>query len=251
MHKEKLYEQSLEKISAYFYKLESKIKRPEKIRYEDFYVYRYTDKNIFEAMVLKSARVVTTLKAIYMLNKIGFLQEQASLQRVHDELTEDVLFLGYAVMFDKITEKHTRFLDAFFQEEVCIQKKKEFRPKSTLPRKKIRAYINSFDEDDPSSGIKAGQEISHGYSGYVHGASNHIMELYYGNPPYFHISGMRDSPFYEDHYEDLLNYFYRSILNFAFVAKALGDEQLFSDIHAYSKEFAISSGEPERLSNFV
>jgi hypothetical protein len=120
-----------------------------------------------------------------------------------------------------------------------------------LPRQKIRAYINSFTEDDPSSGIQAGKEISQGYSGYVHGASPQIMELYYGTPPYFHVSGSNDSPLYEDHVGNLLNYFYRSIMNFAFVAKALGDEELFNEVHAYSKEFAIESGQPDRLTEYV
>ena len=73
------------------------------------------------------------------------------------------------------------------------------------------------------------------------------MELYFGNPPRFHLSGGTDSPFYEDHLDDLLNSYYRSILSFAFAAKALGEEALFAEIRDYSGEFAVASGRENEL----
>jgi hypothetical protein len=74
------------------------------------------------------------------------------------------------------------------------------------------------------------------------------MELYYGSPPRFHLGGgAHSSPLYQDHVDDMLNYFYRGILSFAFAAKAFGDESLFKDFLGYSKAFARESGRENHL----
>ena len=116
-------------------------------------------------------------------------------------------------------------------------------------RKNIRAF-NSRDRGagyDQSSPIELSRTISKAYSGYVHGAPPQLMELYYGAPPRFHLSGGTDSPLYGDHIGDLLNYYYRAILSFVFAAKAFGDEALFKKIHDYSIEFAVASGRESQL----
>jgi len=73
------------------------------------------------------------------------------------------------------------------------------------------------------------------------------MELYYGDPTSFHLEGGIDSPSYTDHTNDLLNYFYRAILSFAFAAKAFGEIELLEKILAYSREFVITSGRENHL----
>jgi len=245
-----LYKQSIEDISKYFYQIESKLNAPEKVIFNTSYVYRYSEETVFEAMLLKLARVVTSLKSIYLLNQAGYLQEQASLQRINDELTEDIQFLSYSVIFDNFTNKHKQYLDSFFQEEIS-ELKKGSKFKSTVPRKKIRAFIHSVIDGNHSSGIHASKDLSNLYSGYVHAAAPQIMELYYGAPPQFHLSGLKQSPVFKDHEEDLLNYFYRSILSFVFVAKAFGDEDLYEEIHVYSKGFASKSNQANKLTPYV
>jgi len=44
-----------------------------------------------------------------------------------------------------------------------------------------------------------------------------------------------------------LNYFYRGIHDFALATKSFGDEALFKKIYAFSKEFALNSGQAEHL----
>lgn len=152
----------------------------------------------------------------------------------------------FGLIFRELTDLHKEYLAAFYEEEfdnpdsaiASTQK----RP--MILRKKIRAFI-SIDRGtgyDQSSTLEVGRTINRTYSGYVHGASPQLMELYYGDPPYFHLAGGTDSPFYEYHTDDLLNYFYRAILSFAFAAKAFGEDELFQKIRNYSGEFAIASG---------
>ena len=81
------------------------------------------------------------------------------------------------------------------------------------------------------------------YSGFVHGASPHIMDMYVGEPPQWHLRGMLGTIRASEHREDLWNVFYRSIRSFAFAAKAFGHEVLFGGVLQYMREFAAAAGE--------
>jgi hypothetical protein len=212
----------------------------------DSFAYRYTEKTIHQAIVQKLARIVSGLYAARTLLEEGYLQEQAALQRMLDEFQEDVTFLSYAAIFDDITDLHGRYLEAFFEEEFD---KPEDPVASTqkrpmVPRDKIRSYIARIEGSglNPSRGIALGRTLSKTYSGYVHGASPQIMDMYGGDPPRFHVSGMRGTPRFLAHQDDLWNYFYRGICAFGFATKAFGDEGLFANIQRYRDQFAKASG---------
>ena len=246
-----LYNEALETMAETFSALARKVGNPTLQPMGNGYVYRYKEKSIYQAIVLKLARVVTGLQAISLLNKTGLLQEQAALQRTLDEFEEDITFLCFGLIFDEITDLHKEYLAAFYEEEFDDTKSatRSTQKRPMIPRKKIRAFV-SKDRGagyDQSSTIDIGRTISKTYSGYVHGASPHLMELYFGNPPKFHLSGGTDTPFYKDHLEDLLNYYYRSMLSFAFAAKAFGEEALFAEVRDYSRKFAVASGREDDL----
>jgi len=143
------------------------------------------------------------------------------------------------------------YLDAFYEEEfdkpedplASTQKRPMVR------REKIRAYIARIEGSglDPSRGVAVTRTLSKAYSGYVHGASPHIMEMYGGEPPRFHVAGMRATPLFADHEDDLWNYFYRGICAFGFAAKAFGDEKLFASIRRYMDDFAKHSGREDAV----
>ena len=111
-------------------------------------------------------------------------------------------------------------------------------------RKRIRAYIAHSEGAalDPSRGVEAARTLSKAYSGYIHGASPHIMDMYGGNPPRFHVNGMIGTERQEEHRNDLWNYFYRGVISFALVAKAFGDEELFGSIRKFKDDFETHSG---------
>lgn len=250
-----LYEEALKKMLTSFARLAEQLDLPELVTINGGYTYRYKNKSVHVALVLKLARVITGLQAIFQLNRLGLVQEQAALQRIEDELTEDISFLSFSIIFDDTTEMHTRYLEAFFEEEIEDGKTaiESAQRRPMIPRKKIQAYITKDrgTEENQGSNKEASRTLSKAYSGYVHAAAPHIMELYYGNPPEFHLTNALQSPLYEDHVEDMLNYFYRGILAFAFTSKAFGNEKLFTDIFEYSKEFARKSGSAEHLTPYV
>ncbi len=242
---DRLYDEALNYMEHTVQGLAQRVPQPQRVSHADSFVYRYAEKTIHQALVQKLARLVSSLHAARLLMEHGFVQEQASLQRILDELQEDITFLAFSVVFNDLTPLHQTYLDAFYEEEFDAESALDStQNRPMVPRKKIRAYIARMEgaELDPSQGVKLFRTISKTYSGFVHAASPHIMDMYGGNPPQFHVRGMYGTERQQEHREDLWNYFYRSIIAFAVTAKAFGDEELFTKIYQYAQGFARQSG---------
>ncbi len=250
---EALYNATIKHMTATVHALCKLVPPPRKTPFADSYAYRYVEKTCQQAIVQKLARYVSTLRATHLLLEHGLLQEQAALQRVLDEIQEDVTFLAFGIIFEKPTPLHTEFLDYFYQEELdTVTGKPSDQNRPMVSRKKIRAYIARAEgnSNNPSQAAKTSKEISKTYSGFVHAASPQIMDMYFGSPPKFHVEGMRHTFRYQEHREDMWNYFYRGILVFAFAAKALGAEEMFKSILHFAAKFeeSESAGQDDGLS---
>jgi hypothetical protein len=142
---DRLYDSALMLMDDSFDTLSQKLVSPIKVSMgkRKWYVYRYLEKSIRQAILQKLAREVTGLRAVRLLNKAGFLQEQASLQRMLDEFQEDISFLCLAIIYDDFTSHHKEYLDAFYQEEFDNPESaiKSSQKRPMIPRKKIRAFI--------------------------------------------------------------------------------------------------------------
>src|SRR2546425_6291752 len=114
-----------------------------------------------------------------------------------DEFQEDVTFLS-SVISNDITDLHRTYLEAFYEEE--FDKPNDAvgstQKRSMVSRQKVRAYIARIERSglDASRAVEVTRTISKAYSGYVHGASPHIMEMYGGNPPRYHVAGLVATP---------------------------------------------------------
>ncbi len=203
---------------------------PRRVSFADSYVYRFDGRTAREAMLQKLVRVVSGLRAADILREAGYVQEQAVIQRVLDEINEDIQFLSGPALFDVETEHHQTYLNSFFEEEADSDSGElgaQNRP--MVPRKKIRAYIAKIQGPslDPSTGAKLARQLSKGYSGYVHAASPQIMEMFGGDPPQFAMNGMLATERHDEHSRDLWNQFFRSNVAFALASKAFGNEIRF------------------------
>ena len=211
----------------------------------DSYVFRYREKNIHQAIVQKLARLISGLHAARLLLFAGFIQEQAAMHRMLDEFTEDAIFLSYGIISNEIMPLHLRFLDAFYLEEFDnpCEPLKSTQKRPMISREKIQAYLANIEDvtKDPYTAQRASRSISKSFSGFVHGASPHTMEMYGGDPPQFHVRGLKDSPLFSDHEYDLWNYFFRGICAFGIAAKAFGAENLFAQILSYKNKFVTNS----------
>jgi len=193
--------------------------------------FRYKEKNIYQALILKLARVQSAVRAARVLLENGFVQEQSMLSRVIDETNEDIAFLVYAVTNDTLTDLHKQYLDYFWEEEIdesgnMIDSKQK---RGMVSRQKIRAYLSKVEGKilDHSRSIELSRTLNKTYSGFVHGASPQIMDLYGGKPPHFHIDGMLGTIRIEENADDLWNYMYRTFLSHILVAKAFGAPEPF------------------------
>jgi len=244
MRLDQIYDQALAHMEHTVHRLAKRVPQPQSVPYKDGFVFRHVEKTVHQALLQKLARLVSSLHATRLLMTHGFVQEQAALQRVLDELQEDVTFLASGVIFNKWTPLHDDYLAAFFEEEFDAETAIDSTQKRPMiPRKKIRAWISSVEGGlDQSRGVEIARTISKAYSGYVHAASPHIMDIYGGNPPAFHMRGMLSTLRHVEHRADLWNYIYRAIIAFAFAVKAFGDDKLFATIREFADEFARISG---------
>jgi len=246
MQREHHYAAALENMARTVRGIEAKVPPPQKVPYKNSFVFRYVEKTVQQAIVQKLARVVSTLNAAHLLMSQGFVQEQAALQRILQELHEDITFLAYSIIFNDFTPLHQTYLDSFYEEEFDADTAMTSTQKRAMvSRTKIQAYIvrKECSDLDPSTGLELARTITKAYSGYVHAASPQIMDMYGGNPPRFHVEGLLGSERHDEHRHDLWNYFYRSILSFGMTAKAFGDHDLFDQIHAFTVKFEEAAGE--------
>jgi hypothetical protein len=242
------FESCLDQMESWFRALEKQVPQPIKMPFRHHFVFRYKEKSLEQALIQKLARVVTGLHSARILLNRGFLQEQAAIHRMLDELQQDISFLSSARLDDGITELHQRYLDAFYEEEFDVPENPlaSTQKRPSIPRQKIRAYLARIEAavgiSNPSRGAELTRTLSKAHSGFVHGASPQIMNMYGGFPPRFHISGMLGTPHEQEHRRDLWHYFYRGLLSFNEVALVFEDRKLVESTRDFSVAFENAAG---------
>ena len=194
------------------------------VAFTDGIAYRHKEQWPEQAILQKMAKLPSTLRGARALLSLGLFQEQAALQRIVDEVQEDLIFLSLGLLNDDLSDLHKEYLHAFFLEELDLTTGKASEiERPMVRRKKIRAYVaRSFaSSSDPSGHIKVSRDTSKMYSGFVHAASPHIMDMYLGDPPQFQMRGMLGTEREPGFQRDIYNYFYRAITAAAFGAYAL------------------------------
>lgn len=229
-----LFAPTLEVMERAFRLLEARVPPPIRMDWKDGFVFRYSERTVHQAIVQKLARTISGLHAVIAFLGQGLFQEQGIVQRALDEIEEDVCFLSLGVIRGELTERHKEYLDYFYAEE--FQDPSDIMgshaSRGMVSREKIRAYVNRELGSDSSRANVVGKIVAKSYSGFVHAASPHIMDMCGGAPPHFDVSGEFRSFRHREHAADALNYFLRALFSMAFAAKAFSDEELFSDIRA-------------------
>ena len=241
-----LLKKTLEMLIPAFHQIEAAVPSPELVPAHGDYAFRYTGKSLEQALVQKLARVLSGLGAATVLLEHGFTQELGVLQRTLDELREDITFLCLPLHGEPRSELHQRYLDAFYEEEIdgTGDPMKSPQRRKMIPRSKIRAAIanSRVAPSNPSHHIEVHRSIDKVYSGFVHAASPHIMDMYGGMPPHFHVEGMVGTPRIEAARQDLWNYFYRGIACLMLVAICFRLDHLVEELMEFRAYFESESG---------
>ena len=222
---------------------ESATAPPARVSHQSSFVFRYANKGIHEALVQKLARYISGLNAITVLMRSGYTQETGIIFRTLDEIQEDIGFLAIAETNGARCDKHDQYLEAFYADSILSRPAGSLDiPKpNSVPRKKVRAHtVNALSAGiNVSNALAASEALSTAYSGYVHAASENIMEMYGGNPPHFHVNGMLGTP---SHTNAAENYVHRGIMTATLVAKAFGNADLFNNLYAFLVEYEVANG---------
>jgi hypothetical protein len=234
------YQKMFQLMQSSLDKFCSDVPKPEYVKLSFGNVFRYCEKTINQALVQKLARMLSMLHVTELLVINGYIQEQGIMQRAIDETEEDITFLAYSLIKNDTTELHERFLSAFWEEEIDetgdILKSAQKRP--MIPRKKIRAFIAKYEKEselNDSRGIEIYKTISNFYSGFVHGASPHIMGLYNEKTKSFYTDGVKCTM--DESADDFWNYMYRGLLSFLIVAYAFRDQSQIMYLNEWKTNF--------------
>lgn len=190
---------------------------------------RYKERTAHQAAIQKLARYISGLRALLVLINNRQLQEEAVIKRTLDEIGEDILFLVFPTDSDEEEALKAKFLGAFYQEEYAedaTPSMDTMRDRYLPKRRKIREYLNRR-QAGVDQGQRASASIYQGYSGYVHSASPHLMEMVSFTAFKFDLDGITDIDLFESHVADLVNYFVRGCLSVAALAGTLGEPDMF------------------------
>lgn len=177
--------------------------------------FRYSHLTIQHVCLLRSVRIVSALNALLVLWQKGFVQEMGVLYRTIAEFLNDIMFMLEEYPSATLTPNQQRFIDVFSKEEFEDSSSAILKSvsRNTVPRNKIRSAVsrmlsNGVNPHDLHE-ILTTEESS--FAGYIHGAYPHIMELYGGDSPKFHMNGMLDTPRIDESRKQIEIYLDRSI----------------------------------------
>jgi hypothetical protein len=214
---------------------------PKLLQYKHVVADRHQDAELSNGLFcfLKAVKICSTLNAAVLLVSKGFAQEAYALCRVAEDQADDIHFLLLPRGKEALSELQERVLAEFFQEEFedPTEPVRTSQDRDRVSRKKIRAAVNSdAGVDDPSTANAISQMFYRAFSGYVHGAYVHIMELHSDETPGRYL--MRGTPRkITEAAEFLPNHVFRAMLAVESLAKVSGRADLLPRINVLRKKF--------------
>jgi hypothetical protein len=226
--------------------LEQQVERPILVTHGSYQFWRYATPSIDVAIILKLARVVSGLQSTAILFQHGMFQEVGALGRMLDEYSDDIVFLGQALVTGDVTLLHTEYLTSFFQEEFEVPDDPlgSEQKRSLVSRRKIHAALTRTPGFalNASDGQNLSRTLTQATSGYVHAAASHVMDMYTGFPSHFHLTGMSGTPIADGVQKQVYNQFHRGVCTMGYAAIALKNQSLASKIIGFRNGFEDQTG---------
>jgi hypothetical protein len=198
--------------------LSSSFELPQRVVLNGMEVFRHANQNDLLLSFMKLVKIASHNNAAMVLIRAGYVQEVYALCRMIDEACEDIHFMEGAHGEDgKPTKQQYTFINEFFQEEFSGEDSVESHTsRDRVPRQKVRAANAKLGlgevKLDPSREVKLVGVIAGTFSGYVHGAYVHLMELFGGPFLRFHTRGMLGTPRLQECLANHVHYVFRSLL---------------------------------------
>jgi hypothetical protein len=241
-----IFANTLTALERTFRALESDLPPPVRVPWKTGFYYRYDQKDPKVLVVQKLSRIITGMQAALLLARSGLYQEVGVMCRILDEFGEDVIFISEAVRTGQITELQQQFIDEFFQPEFdnpnpLLSTQKRHR----IPRDRIQAAIARFSHHpmNPSDAQSVSRTIAKGYSGYVHGASERILEMYNGKN--YCLSGMLGTPRQLEFEASIWEYMHRSLVAVMYACLAFGKQDFLDELYKVRAAYEQAWGRTE------
>jgi len=203
--------------------------------------FRYRKQSDSLLCFLKGVKLVSTLNAALVLLRHGYVQEVGALGRMADDFFNEIMFFIQTADGPAPTRDHERFFTEFFQEEFEDPDDPlgSSKNRDNVPRRKIFAAFGQLAKEhlNPSDAQNTLTTIHRTFSGYVHGAYPHIMELFGNQPSRFHMTGMLGTTRISEWRQQFVIYLYRAIMASVFVSRKLGLQNVEQNILALLVEF--------------
>jgi len=216
---------TLKQLELYYHKMGTAFPPPIRAKIGNDIYLRHQQHSDSLLIYLKGVKLISSLNAAVVLFRNGYAQEIGVLSRVADDCFTDILFFVKPLGENGPSKDQTRMLEDFFREEFKNPDNPLASPQSrdNVPRPKINAALGKLvnDELNPHDAQNVFNTIHKAFSGYVHGAYPHIMEMYGGTPPCFHMTGMLGTPRMDEWESQLETYVYRAIMTAELVSQKL------------------------------
>ena len=207
---------ALKELEGHYHGMERKLPAPVRAKIGSGTYFRHPQISDSLLVYLKGVKLISTLNAALILLRHGYTQEIGALCRMVDDYCNEIMFLINPLGEGGPSKDQIRMFESFFQEEFDNPDNPlaSSQDRETVPRRKINAAFGKIvsDELNPNDAQNMLSTIHKAFSGYVHGAYPHIMEMYGGMPPHFHMDGMLGTPRIPEWEGQLVTYVYRAIM---------------------------------------
>lgn len=241
---ESYLESTLSTLEALYHEMADVIHPPIFIDVGGYMAWRYETLTESLACFLKGAKVISTLNASMVLLRSGYTQEIGALCRMIDDYCNEVFFLLKPQDGEDFSKHQIQFLEDFFQEEFDKPTNPlgSTQKRVNVPVKNIHATFAKIatSELNPSDAQELLRTTHQAFSGYVHGAYPHIMEMFGGSRPNLH--GMLGTPRVDEWRGQLFGFVHRAIMVSVFVARKLGLDEIENKIRQLLEKFENETG---------
>jgi hypothetical protein len=226
--------------------LSSSIPAPVVVPAGDSFNFRHLERGPPLMAHLKLVKIASHHNAALVLIEHGYVHEVYALCRMIDEANEDIFFLVTPLGEDgNESALQRKAVEEFFQEEFSRAEPdivKAHQSRDRVPRAKVRAGISrvggAFDGRNPSREVDVTRVLSSTFSGYVHGAYTHLMELFGGPLRRFHTRGMLGTPRMQECLRNHVSYVCRSLMATEAVAFGFGRNDVLQAVLGLNIELA-------------
>jgi hypothetical protein len=236
-----LFRRTLPVLDAAFEILVRRVPLPELVELGSSMHFRCRENNAAQAVVQKLSRIITGLRAQRALLDAGLYQEVGAMARILVEHGEDVILLSESVRTGTVTALQTELLSQFYEEEFD-DPNSPFRSTQRRPmvrREKVRAAIAALPHQalNRSDAVELHRTMFHTMSGYVHPTSVHVLDSWGGDPPHFHLPGMRGTHREVQWEAQGIQYPYRGLTWLMYAVFAFGEQALIEQLYTFRQQF--------------